>query len=536
MNTASRILAIGGIALLATGCLWENRAKTETANLKAIVSPSSIGEIVGYVKDTEKDNQRVKMTGSSTSFSDVAVTGDNQYLMNPDHLNKPLGLPANQLKAGVDSTKLARVMSGMKIAQVNTHLESLGLGLPNVGGWDGQTLAGVMMTATHGSGLDYKPMESFIVSMQIVVDGGRVLQVEPTNGITDPAKFVNHVPEDSSVPMELIQDDDTFNAMKVSLGSMGIVYSLTVEAVDFFWVKERREIKNWSEITAPDGFLEKVTTGRQDELRHPDHPEWGKPDFYEFQVNPYDVDGKDDHDVLLTMRWKIDPTLPENQNLKAPATRGQFGNEFSSFLTTQFELIISAVVDGSPQIIPGFIDNILKLQSEGDKVYQNKSYKVFNIGVVNNTEALGIELSGDVANTQAYIEKTMDLLNGYFDNQKRVVTVPLAVRFVQESDALIAMQNFDNTERTDSVHLEFINLQDISYSEEIMIDIQRELMNEGMRPHWGLTLAKDPTVRNEQHIIDRYGSNWTKWKTIMRQYNSNGTFDGRFTDRVGISN
>lgn len=535
-SPASKLVLASLCATLLSSCFWTNKSGSQTAELEALGSPANIGEIVAAIKRTEQDNQQVKMTGSAASFSDVAITGDGKYLMEPKKLNKPLTLRTEQLKGDVDSSKLVRVMSGMKISQLNQYLEGRGLGFPNVGGWDGQTLAGVMMTATHGSGLDYGPMETFIKSMQVVVNGGQVLQIEPTNGITDPEKFNATVNEDSSIPMTLIQDDDTFNAMKVSLGSMGVVYSLTMEATDFFWIRERREVTTWAALTAPGGFIDTVTSGNYKDLRHPDHPEWGTPDFFEFQINPYEVDGK--HNVLLTHRWKVDPNAPENQGIKAPLTRGQFGNETSSFLTTQIESILAAIVEGHPEIVPGFTNNILKLQSEGDRVYQNKSYKVFNIGVVNDTDVYGIELSGDIANTKAYIESTMALLEGYLNADKpRIVTVPVAVRFSKHTDTLIAMQNLrnSNNQPVDSVHLEFINLKDITYSKQIMIDIQDHLMQEGLRPHWGLTLVDTPAVQGEQHLIDRYGQNWTKWKTIMNRYNPDGTFDGRFTDRLGIS-
>lgn len=538
MSIMKKNLVVGLAAVtLLSACQWQNRSGTEKAELAALMSPKNIGDIVYAVNSAEKDKKRLKMTGSAVSFSDVAITGNQQYLLDSKALNQPLFLDWGQMKDLPNKHQFARVHSGIKVRDLNTHLESRGLSIPNAGGWDGQTIVGVMMTATHGSGLNYGPMADFVKSMQVVVDGGKVIQVEPTNGITDPAKFKPYLEEDNTVPVQLIQDDDTFHAMRVSLGSMGIVYSVTLEATDFFWIKERREVKTWAEIKAPGGFLDLVTSGRADELRHPDHPEWGAPEFYEFQYNPYATEKNPNHNVLLTMRWKVDPTLPENQPLKAPITRGQFGNEFSSFLTTQIEGIIAAIVEGHPEIIPGFTDNILNLQSEGDRTYQNKAYKVFNIGVVNETEVLGIELGADIKDTQKIVEKTFELVDRYLTEQKRVITVPVAVRFVKKSNDLIAMQNRTDAQgnAVDSVMFEFINLQKISYSEDILIDIQQELAKMGARPHWGLTLVKDPMVQGEQHAIEDYGQNWFKWKNLMNQYNSKGTFDGRFTDRLQIS-
>ena len=98
-----------------------------------------------------------------------------------------------------------------------------------MGGYDGQTLAGIMMTATHGSGLAYGPVADAVVSLQMVVDGGKMVQIEPSNGITNPATFTGRLEEDANIRVQLIQDDDAFNAARISLGSMGVVYAITLK-------------------------------------------------------------------------------------------------------------------------------------------------------------------------------------------------------------------------------------------------------------------------------------------------------------------
>jgi hypothetical protein len=65
-----------------------------------------------------------------------------------------------------------------------------------------------------------------------------VYRIEPTNGITDPTKPIPNV--------TLVQDDATFNAVIVGLGAFGVVYSVTIETVPFYWIKETREAVDWS--------------------------------------------------------------------------------------------------------------------------------------------------------------------------------------------------------------------------------------------------------------------------------------------------
>ena len=54
-----------------------------------------------------------------------------------------------------------------------------------MGGYDGQTFAGVMSTATHGSGVAFGPLASFVRSIDLVAAGGVVHRIEPRDGITD---------------------------------------------------------------------------------------------------------------------------------------------------------------------------------------------------------------------------------------------------------------------------------------------------------------------------------------------------------------
>jgi hypothetical protein len=65
-----------------------------------------------------------------------------------------------------------------------------------------------------------------------------VYRIEPTNGITDSSKSIPNV--------TLVQDDATFNAVIVGLGAFGVVYSVTIETVPFYWIKETRESVDWS--------------------------------------------------------------------------------------------------------------------------------------------------------------------------------------------------------------------------------------------------------------------------------------------------
>ena len=275
------LISVFAIAVLLTGCYWENKSGTEKVHPEYLLQPGNADDLREYVSKASRKGKRVRMTGSGLSYSDVAVTED--VLMTPERLDSVLQLDRSRLKNPNESL-LARVQSGITIRQLNSYLDSQNQAIINLGGYDGQTIAGVMMTATHGSGLDYGPIADQVLSMQVVGENGVFYQVEPSNGITNPGNFPGHLEEDSGIPIQLIQNDDVFNAMRVSIGSMGVVYSVVLKTDRKFWLREVRTIVTWSELKKPGGILERILNGQP--IRDGESPE-----HYEFQYSPYKSNG-----------------------------------------------------------------------------------------------------------------------------------------------------------------------------------------------------------------------------------------------------
>ncbi len=93
-----------------------------------------------------------------------------------------------------DSVTLVRVQAGIRIAELNAYLESRKLALANMGGFDGQTVAGVISTSTHGSGIGFGPLSDLVRSLDIVGPDGAVCRIEPADGPTDPDAYRRATP------------------------------------------------------------------------------------------------------------------------------------------------------------------------------------------------------------------------------------------------------------------------------------------------------------------------------------------------------
>src|SRR5439155_19620504 len=88
-----------------------------------------------------------------------------------------------------DAPPLVRVLGGTHIHQLNEQLRERGLALRNMGGYDAQTIAGVVSTSTHGSGLTFGPFPDMVRSLDLVIARGEKVRVEPAYGITDHDAF-----------------------------------------------------------------------------------------------------------------------------------------------------------------------------------------------------------------------------------------------------------------------------------------------------------------------------------------------------------
>ncbi|CAK7229458.1 hypothetical protein SBRCBS47491_007252 [Sporothrix bragantina] len=242
---------------------WVNCVGEQENTPRVIVKPESLQQLVAILVDALHLKQRVRAVGSGHSFSDItnctdAVLVDMSLLKRmsmvdngedgivaitkPLPVDHSLGPPTAEVVTN-RSRKLARVQAGIKIHELNDELDNRGLALPNMGAYDGQTIAGVMSTGTHGSGIAFGPMASLVRAIVLVAGDGTVYQIEPVSPnvgkgpLSDPAAFPRTV---DGLPVVLRQNDDWFRTVLVSMGCVGVIYSYVIEVTEAFNVHELR--------------------------------------------------------------------------------------------------------------------------------------------------------------------------------------------------------------------------------------------------------------------------------------------------------
>jgi FAD/FMN-containing dehydrogenase len=471
---------------------WKNHTGNQRCQPIEVRRPETLGEIVDAVQSAEADGLTVRAVGSGHSWSDVGLTTGVMLL--PQGLAGPLPLDRELLRADASSDRLVRVLSGTRLRELNAHLDSLGLALSNMGGYDGQTVAGVLSTSTHGSGLRHGPLSDMARSLELVASGGRLLRIERAGGPTDPEAFARR-----RRGWELVQDDEVFNAAVVGMGSMGVIYAVTLQVRAAFWLKEVRTMSTWE--------AQRELLGES--LAREEH--------FELFVNPYpNRDGV--HACIVTTRTETaepPPNRPWDKGERHPLIE-----LLASLPITPH--VLRLLLDLSPRSTPRQLDRALARLRDDE--YTDRSYRVFNIGAANKLPAYASEIGVPIDRAV----EAVDCLLATAARRKRAGQAyhssPFSLRFVQRTDAFMSMM-----QGCDTMMVELIMQTETEGGFELLAAHEDALYEFGGRPHWGqVNTLTEPALRLLYPELDR-------WLAVHARLNASGVFDSPFSKRVGLS-
>jgi L-gulono-1,4-lactone dehydrogenase len=475
---------------------WTNHTGNQRGTPRAIVRPRSLAELSESVRRAERERTTVRAAGSGHSWSDVALT--DGILVEPDGLRGVERADDGTLTAAARAKRLVRVLSGTPLRELNPALEAMGLALPNMGGYDAQTLAGVVSTSTHGSGLSWGPFPDLVRSLDLVVAHGEVVRVEPARGPTDPSAFAR-----AHRDRRLVQDDDAFAAASCGLGSIGLAHSLVIEVRDRFWLNEVRTVSTWEAVRdrlTPEGVL-------------------GEGDHYEVFVNPYA--GSDRRHRLLVTRRAECPRpdgVPPDRLRRHPLIELQ-----ASLPVTASMLRLAARY--APGLIASRFDHTLA--DMVDDGYADISYRVFNIGEANKLPAVSMEL-GVALDDGRHLEAVDRILAIAAERRAReglVHTSPFSLRFVAPSAAWASMMH-----KRATMMIELILVDGTRGGTELLLGYEERLADLEVRPHWGQINALTPA--RVRALYPR----WDAWLAARAALLGGGAnvFDSPFGARIGI--
>jgi L-gulonolactone oxidase len=163
------------------------------------VHPASTDEVAAVLTSAAAAGRRVRPIGSGHSFSGVGVPEDVQLVA-----DRLVGV------GEVGDDGLVTVGAGTPLHRLNAELVRQGWSLTNLGDIDRQTVAGALATGTHGTGARYGGLATQVRGVELVTASGEVLTCDAG------------------------RHPDVFSAARVGLGALGVVTSVTVQAVPAF--------------------------------------------------------------------------------------------------------------------------------------------------------------------------------------------------------------------------------------------------------------------------------------------------------------
>lgn len=438
----------------------------------------------------------MRAVGSGHSFSEAAKGRD--FLMDIKHLRdaKRYDGPA---KVAHQNANYVLADAGIMIRRLNRLLDEMGLALENMGTVDFQTISGALMTGTHGTGIKKPAFPDMMRAIRMVGTNSELIQIEPTNGITDPAIH------NASHSIKLIQDDDIFHSTVLSFGGMGIVYQLVVEVMPRFMIQEYRYLDKWSNLKQQlqsGEFMQKVYDN----------------DFVAFRVNPYKLKG--DHLCSIVVQNVV--------NTPTPGRRGR--RNFLAGLLANREAIIEGVINSTntnPKRTANKIQTALKYSAV--KNYRDISYKIF---YQSGSAVLRYGISSEFA-FDADAEKTVEALEFIFhqteyyeDYAELYHPSHIPVRFVKPSHAYLSSCY--------NRHIAYIDIptlySTIGYM-SLLKRYQNAMIKLGGIPHWGkinnMLYLQNDFIREQFPMIDQ-------WIKVRHKMDPKGTFWKDFIISMGL--
>ncbi|HEX8792897.1 MAG TPA: hypothetical protein VF765_18255 [Polyangiaceae bacterium] len=247
---------------------------------QSLFQPTNPYEIASAIQQAEAAGMTVRALGSGWSFSDavlpqpVALSPSQSVQVEMDiTLSSFVPIPpqdwtvfgcaidtsgfASSLQAtlgqillgSTDASSLFFVEAGCTLSRINDLLDAQQppLALSTLGGSAGQTIGGAISTGTHGGDFDRPPVADSVRAIYLIGAGGVHYWVEPASRqITDPAKLMAAF---TCLTSESIRyDDDLFNAVLVSMGSMGVIYAVVLDVVPQYCLMQWNSWTTWEAL------------------------------------------------------------------------------------------------------------------------------------------------------------------------------------------------------------------------------------------------------------------------------------------------
>jgi len=388
----------------------------------------------------------VRVAGAGHSFTDAVLTDGT--LLHLDRMRRVLEVDRE--------SGLVRAEAGISLNELSETMYAHGLAFENLGDVDVQSIAGATATGTHGTGARLRNLSAGLREVELVTASGETATVSETD------------------------DPDAWRAARVSVGALGVVTAVTLQAVPAFTLEG-------VDATAP---LDE-TLGRLDELANGN-------DHFELYAFP--------HTSLALTRTNNRVDSPPR-----PPSRTRAWVDDVLLRNHVFGLACQAG-RRSHRLIPHL--NRLLARASGTTRRVDRSYRVFaSPRLVRFTEM-------EYAIPRARVAEAVRAVLGVVEERGFAVPFPIEVRFVARDDAFLSPAGGRETGYI-AVHM-YRGMEWEPYFRAV-----EEIMDrfEG-RPHWGKR-----HFQTAETLAPRY-PNWSSFQAVRGRLDPDGVFENDHVRRV----
>ena len=172
-----------------------------------VLTPRNTKDIVRIVQLAREQKKKIRVIGAGHSFSPLVAT--NQILLDLKYMNQLISVDKDALTATFEA--------GASISKLTEELWQHGLALSNQGDINHQTLAGAVSTGTHGTGINFGSISSFVTAIEFVDGNGDL----------------HNVTTDSP--------NDLLHAVQVQIGVLGVLTKITVRCEKRYILRDVRQ-------------------------------------------------------------------------------------------------------------------------------------------------------------------------------------------------------------------------------------------------------------------------------------------------------
>jgi len=225
---------------------------------------TNLTEIIDIAKQS---NLSLRSYGAKWSLSNIGF--DKNCMVSQGSNALVLELPKSYLRTGLVKGDYFLVGAGTKVKNLSFDLtKKRKKSITTCGASNGQTIAGAISNCTHGAAINYGSMPEFVRGIHVLYSTNKMHYVERASSPVTSKKLANNL------KAELIRDDDYFNALLVSYGTMGLIQNYVIEVEDLFVLKNyvidysRSDLNKLLKSELSDNLLKSIVPK---ENKRPDH-------------------------------------------------------------------------------------------------------------------------------------------------------------------------------------------------------------------------------------------------------------------------